>query len=131
MSLAETITLDNADGVDVVFKRTRNTADGATYIDQSTTLVNPYALSVKHSVAGKGSEMVDRHLFQLQRTVINSSGQTRNITVNLTMAVPRDTAVTTTMIHDMVNNLIDFMSDGVLNALATTANIDALLRGEA
>lgn len=130
MSLAESITLDNADGTDVIFKRTRSTADGSQYIDTATTLAQPTLLAFKHSVAGKGSDAVDRHLMQIQKTVLNSVGVARVLTCNFTISVPRDSTVTAVMCHNLVSNVIDFLDDAALTGLPATVNLSALLRGE-
>lgn len=130
MSLAETITLDKADGTDVVYKRTRSISDGSQYIDSATTLAQPGQLTFRHSVTGKGSEAVDRHLIQFSKTVLNSVGVARVLTCNFTLSVPRDSAITAVMCHDVVSNLIDFLDDAALTGLPAVVNLTALLRGE-
>lgn len=130
MSLASSYTLDAKDGTDVVYAKRSNDSSSSSYIDQSTTLTQPNMLSFKHSTTGKGSDAVDRHLIQIQKTVLNTSGVPRTLTVNLTFAVPRDSVITTAMVDNALANVVDFLTDGAIASVATMANVDALLRGE-
>lgn len=128
---AETLVLDDQSGDDITYKRTRSDATGSTYIDVGTSLTAPGSLSIRHSTNGKGSDATDRHLVQFQRTILTPAGVPRILTVNCTIAVPRDPAVTGQIVKDQVCNLVDFLSDGATVSLATMANVDSLLRGEA
>lgn len=87
-------------------------------------------LTIKHSLTGKGASAVDRHLVQISRTIMTASGVPVSAILNFTMAVPRAVEVTPTIVKDAVSNLIDFLADGQIASLATTANLDALMRGE-
>jgi hypothetical protein len=131
MAFANTLVLDAASGADVTYVRRSSDANGSSYIDQATTLVAPGILSIRHSLQGKGSDAIDRHLVQLARTVVDANGRSVVLTVNFTVAVPRNTAVTPTIVKDAITNVLDFFTDGAIATLATSANIDALLRGEA
>jgi len=130
MSLASTLTLDAKDGTDVVYLKRTNDATSSSYIDQSTNLTQPNLLSFKHSTTGKGSDAVDRHLIQIQKTVLNTSGVPRTLTANLTIAVPRDSVITTAMVQNALANIVDFVADGAIASIATMANLDSILRGE-
>jgi len=131
MSLAESIVLDDQSGDDVTYKKTRSDSSGSSYIDTSTTLTEPAQLVFKHSVNGKGSEAVDRHLVQFSRTKLNTAGVPRTLTCNFTIAVPRDVVITSTIVKDQIANLVDFLADGAITSIAAMTNVDALLRGEA
>ena len=87
-------------------------------------------MEIKHETRGKGGDQIDRHLVSLTRSVADASGVLRTATVNFTIAVPRSVAVTSTIVKNLIANMIDFMADGSIASLATTANVDALLRGE-
>ena len=128
--LADSITLDAVDGTDVVYKLIRSSANGTTRIDVATNLSAPALMDIKHETRGKGADQVDRHLVSLSRSIVDSTGVLRTATVNFTVAVPRSAAVTSTIVKNLISNMIDFMADGSIASLATTANIDALLRGE-
>jgi hypothetical protein len=128
--LAEQLTLDAADGSDVVYKLIKSSANGTTRIDMATNLTAPGLLEIKHETRGRAPSQVDRHLVSLTRTVIDPTGTPVACTVNLTVSVPRNPAVTSAIVRNLVANMIDFMSDGSIASMATTANVDALLRGE-
>lgn len=127
--LANDLTLDKADGTDVVFKLVKMNQDGSQRLDTSTTLALPTTLSIKHSTTGKLPTLVDRHLIQLNKTVAAAIG-TQTANLNFTLAIPRDVSVTPTIIADMVSHLLDFLQDGAITGYATHANVDAILRGE-
>lgn len=128
----ETLTLDDASGDDVVYALILNGAnDGSKRIDTASTLSEPGVLQIKHSVSGSGPNAIDRHLVQLSRTKI-SAGVPRTLTVNFTVAVPRDVAITNQLVFDAVSNLVDFISDGSFSSsgIGGTTNLVSLLRGE-
>lgn len=127
--LASDITLDKADGTDVVFKLVSNAQDGSRRLDVATTLALPTTLVIKHSVTGKEPLLIDRHLIQFNKTVAAAIG-TKTVSVNFTLNIPRDVAVTPTIIADMISHMVDFLSDGAITGYATHANVDAILRGE-
>lgn len=129
MALSSTITLDDASGDDVVFVLIKTNGDGTSRIDQAATLALPHVLNVKHSANGKGSLAVDRHLIQFAKTVSATPADVQLVT-NLTIAVPRNIAVTSQMVYDQVAVLCDFIMSGGFTTLASTANIDSVLRGE-
>ena len=128
--LANDLTLDKADGTDVIFKLVSNDASGSRRIDVASTLALPTTLVIKHSTSGKPpNQIVDRHLVQVNKTVTSSFGSS-TVNANFTLTVPRDVAITNVIIHDVVTHIIDFLTDFSATGLAASANIDALLRGE-
>lgn len=127
--LANDIVLDKADGTDVTFRLTQSDSTGTRRIDIASTLALPTTLVIKHSTSGKSPNVVDRHLVQVNRTVSTTLGSVQ-VTANFTLTVPRDIAVTSVIIHDVVSHLLDFLDDGALTGFASTVNVDALLRGE-
>jgi hypothetical protein len=129
MALSSTITLDDASGDDVVFVLTKTNGDGTTRIDQTATLSLPHLLNVKHSTTGKGVDAVDRHLIQIVKSVSATPADVQ-VVANFTLAVPRNVAVTSAIIYDVIANICDFLMSGGLTTLASTTNIDAVLRGE-
>lgn len=130
MAFTSDIVLDDASGDDVTYRLTSSDANGTKRIDIATTLAAPSFLAIRHSQAGKGADTVDRHLVQFTRTLVDSNGLPRTLTVNLTIAVPRNAVITSQIVKDQIMNLLDLMSDGALTTLATSANIDSLLRNE-
>lgn len=127
--LASDLTLDKADGTDVVYRLVSTDSTGSRRIDIASTLALPATLVVKHSVSGKSPNIVDRHLVQLNKTVATAVGTT-TLNCNFTITVPRDVAITGTEVADVVSNLLDFLSDSALTGYSAHANLDALLRGE-
>lgn len=127
--LTPDIVLDNKDGSDVTFRLVSSGTDGTRRIDIASTLALPATLTIKHSVTGKAPAVVDRHLVQLNKTVESSVGSAV-IICNFTITVPRDVAVTSAVVYNVISHLVDFLSDGSLTGLPTTANIDSILRGE-
>lgn len=127
--LANDLSLDNKDGTDVVYRLNSSSPEGSRRIDIASTLALPAILTIKHSTTGKAPNVVDRHLVQLNKTVATSTG-TAVVNVNFTITVPRDVAVTSTIVHNAISNVVDFLLDLGSTGLATTANIDAILRGE-
>lgn len=130
MAFTDDLVLDDVSGDDVTYRLVTRDGNGARRIDIATDLTQPAHLSIRHSVAGSGANAVDRHLVQFTRTLNDSAGIPRTLTVNFTVAVPRNTVITTTMVKDQICNLVDLLSDGAVASLATTNNISSLLRGE-
>jgi len=127
--LASDLTLDKADGTDVVYRLVSTDQTGSRRIDIASTLALPATLVIKHSVSGKSPNVIDRHLVQLNKVVATAVGTT-TMNCNFTITVPRDVAVTGTVVSDVVSNLLDFLSDSALTGYTPHANLDALLRGE-
>jgi hypothetical protein len=130
LSFTDDIVLDDVSGDDITYRLKGRDANGSSRIDIATNLAEPALLAIRHQVSGKGVDAVDRHLIQFTRTKNDSNGIPRTLTVNLTVAVPRNAVITSTIVKDQIMNLLDLMSDGALTSLATSANIDSLLRGE-
>jgi hypothetical protein len=123
-----TQTLDDASGDDVSYVLIKQDGTGTVRLDTATSLAAPSYLSIKHSTNGKGNSAVDRHLVQIAKTV-DSTPEPVTLVCNFTLQVPRDSAVTSQIVYDVVANLIDFLMAGGLTTLTTTT-IDGLLRGE-
>jgi hypothetical protein len=128
MSISSPIVVDDASGDDVTFARVGGDTSSSRFIDVASNLAEPGLFEIKHNQSGSGATVVDRHLVSLKRTVA-ATPLPVSLTVNLTIAVPRNAAVTNQMVYDAVANVIDFVSAGGLATLTTTA-VDSLLRGE-
>lgn len=127
--LANDIVLDKKDGTDVTFRLVSSSPDGSRRLDIASTIALPNTLVIKHTTTGKSPNVVDRHLVQTNKTVATATG-TALVTVNFTVTVPRDVAVTNTIVYDAITHVLDLLQDGSVTGLATNANIDSLLRGE-
>lgn len=131
MAFAADIVVDDASGDDVTYRLRSSEANGTQRIDIATDLRNPALLTIRHSTTGKGLDAVDRHLVSMTRALTNTNGNQVVLTLNFTLAVPRDSVVTNQIVYDQVANLLDFLSDGALSAgLSDTDAITSLLRGE-
>lgn len=132
MSLTDTLTLDDASGDDVVYNLVSRDSTGTVRRDIATSNVSPGLLSIKHSVSGSGLNTVDRHLVQFTRTVPDSENVPRTAVVNLTLAIPQASVITSTIVNDLIANLVDLISDGGFtgSGFAGITNITALSRGE-
>lgn len=130
--LTQDLVLDDAAGVESTFKLIGITADGAKRLASGSTLAQPLMLEIKHSVTGKGGAAIDRHLISASRTVNDSAGVPVRAVVNVTFALPRDTAVSATDCQNLFGNLVDLLCDGGFSGsgMAGTTNIAAVLRGE-
>jgi hypothetical protein len=128
---ANDLVLDDQSGDDVTYRLFRQDASGSQRIDVATNLALPAIFKIQHSTTGKGNAAVDRHLVQITRTVANSAGLPVTLTLNFTLAVPRDTAITNQIVKDSISNLLDFLADGAIASVAAMTNVEALLRGEA
>lgn len=94
-------------------------------IDNTTDLQSPRLLIVRHQTNGKegiGNGITDRHLFQLSKVERDVNGKAFALQTNLTMVVPRVGLFDSSDVYPQLRLLCNF--------LATSANIDALLRGE-
>lgn len=122
--------LDDADGTDITFELVQQAADGTVRLDSASTLAQPRKLVIKHSVSGKGTTAVDRHLIQLTELVASGTDQATG-TVNLTFAMPRNPLITEAKMFDLASLLICFVTgEAYPTASLTTTSIQKLLRGE-
>lgn len=128
MSITTPIVVDDASGDDITFARIGGDVSTSRFIDVTSTMSEPNLFEIKHNVQGSGASVIDRHLVSLKKTV-SASPLPVSLVVNLTIAAPRNAAVTNQMVYDCVANVIDFVSAGGLATLTTTT-IDSLLRSE-
>jgi hypothetical protein len=130
--LTANLALDGSTGVEATFNLQTYLPDGARRIDAASTLVEPKTLVIKHSSSGKGAGIVDRHLISAVSAQSDDAGVPYNATVNLTMAVPRNSVFSTADILDLVSYVVDFITDGGFtgSGMAGTTNASAILRGE-
>lgn len=133
MAFSDTLSLENAFNAANSFVRTNQDASGSNWIDSASTASEPRGLVIKHQVSGKGSAAVDRHLIQLYYTKLNAEAIARTGQVNITLAMPRDSIITNTIMYNLVSNGIDLLTGlqwAGLQAAMTTTYLDKILRGE-
>lgn len=119
---ASTITINDRVPAAKDFKQISLEDFGSVRIDSSTTNLAPRKMAIRHSTSGKGVDLVDRHLLQFSTVKVDTSGIARTLVANVTLAVPRSSAVVRTDIDDLVAF--------IRNWLNVTANVDGLLIGE-
>nr|UUW21115.1 MAG: hypothetical protein [Sanya steitz-like virus 1]UUW21118.1 MAG: hypothetical protein [Sanya steitz-like virus 1]UUW21121.1 MAG: hypothetical protein [Sanya steitz-like virus 1] len=117
-----TITINDRVPAAKDFKQIALEDKGSVRMDVSTTNLSPRQMVIRHSTTSKGVDLVDRHLVQFSTVKIDTAGIARTLIVNLTLGVPRNSAIVRTDIDD----LIAF----IRNWSGVTANIDGLLIGE-
>lgn len=120
MSFASTIVLKDAAAASENFLRINADSQKVNYALASASLSTPVTLTIGHQMtsARDGS---DRHLVKVSRTVLDSNFVARTAVLNCTLSVPR-LGISRVNIDNSVAELIEFFK--------TTANVDALLRGE-
>jgi len=119
MSYASPIVLKNAAAANENFVRLNADANKVNYMLATSTLQAPVFLVVGHQLttAQDGS---DRHLVKIARTVVGTDLKPRTCVISCTIAVPRNT-ISRVDVDNGIAELKEFL---------TTANVDALLRGE-
>lgn len=120
--LSSNLSLNNAAAASKTFVLISQDGTGTVRVDNSTTASQPRKLTIRHTASGKGASAVDRHLLQFSTEKLDAAGNTHVATVNLTMAIPRASAITQTDIDDLVAF--------VKNFLAVGANVTSLQLGE-
>lgn len=130
--LTQNLALDNATGTEKTFNLLSQDSSGTRRGDVSSSLAEPRLLVIKHSVQGQGQDAIDRHLVQFSDTQESSTGKLRTAVVNVTIAVPRDSVITSTIVQDLVAHAIDLLCDGTFSSsgMGGTTNLDAICRGE-
>ncbi|DAD51808.1 coat protein [ssRNA phage Gerhypos.3_14] len=130
--LTANLTLDDASGDAVAFNLQAYLPDGARRIDVTSTPSEPKTIEIRHSTSGKDASAVDRHLISASVTKLDAAGAPRKGIVNLTMSIPRSTAVSQTEVFDLLAAIVDLVCDGGFgdSGMTGTTNAAAILRGE-
>lgn len=120
MSYASTISLKNAAASAETFTRLSQSGETVEYLLTTSTLSAPVKLQIGRQMT-KSPDGSDRHMVKISRTVIGTDLKPRTTTWTITGSVPRST-ISRINVDDCLAELKEF--------ILTTANIDALLRGE-
>jgi hypothetical protein len=118
--MLSTLTLADSAAVDHTFNLRGSTQNGASYVDAASSLSEPVALVVNHKLVAAGSKGSDRHTAKMQLQTSDSLGNPLVVTAELSLAVPRDAAVTATEALDIAIMLRNYVSQ---------ANITNLIAG--
>lgn len=133
MAFADPLSLENAFNAANSFVRTFQDARGSAFIDSASSATEPRGLVIRHQVSGKNADAVDRHLVQAYYTKLDPETIPRTGIINVTLAVPRSSIITPTIMYNLMSNLIDLLTAqqwAGLQAGMTTTWMDKLLRGE-
>jgi len=133
LALTDTLTLKSSAGASHTFNLLYKDINGTKRIDVAGTLTEPGPNVIKHTTSGQGVNIVDRHLIQFSKTLLDALGVPRTATVNMTIALPRSVVLTNTVVADLISYLVSLITDGSFSAttgMAGTTNLASLLRNE-
>lgn len=119
--LSDNFTLNDSAAAAKTFNLTYQSGTERRRLDTSSTLANPRTMRVIHATQGSGASMQDRHTVSFQKIVDDANGVPQTAIASLSLVVPRDPTAAAA-----ITDLWTF----VKNFLATTANVDAIIRGE-
>lgn len=116
---ASPMTLKNAAAANVSFVKLTSDDKKSVWASTGGTLSTPNTLQIGHQMttAPDGS---DRHLVKVAKTVLDAQSRPRTAVMNFTLSVPR-VGIARVDVDDIIAEIKEFLS---------TANVDALLRGE-
>lgn len=133
MSLTDTLTLESSSGANTTWNLLFKDATQTKRINTAGTLSEPSQLVIKHTSSGTGANIVDRHLISATQSKLDTLGVTRTATVNMTIAVPRNTVITQTIVADLISAIVALVTDGSFSAttgMLGQTNLTQLLRNE-
>lgn len=90
-------------------------------LDISSTAEEPRTMTIRHSTAGSGNKISDRHNVNFVTTVLDDQNNPVQVGGSVTLTVPRSGAVSDDAVYDHVAFVKNFFTD---------ANVAMLLRGE-
>lgn len=129
--LSSNLTLNAADGDDVIFNLVSQGLKETQRINIASARPEGEYLNIKHSVTGKGAAAVDRHLVQIQKTVL-VSGIPHLVTCNVTIAVDQVVPNNGVIVIDQLAELFVLLIPGFDPSTDFTdvSVVQSLLRGE-
>lgn len=120
MSYPSPIVLKDAAAANDPFLRISADRNQVYYAREISSLAEPTTLVIGHQMT-TAQEGSDRHLVKITKVVADSAGKLRTAVLNVTLSIPRQT-VSRADVDQMIANARSF--------LESSANVDALLRGE-
>ena len=129
--LLPNLTLNAADGDDVIFNLVSQGLKETQRINIASTRPEGEYLNIKHSSSGKAPSVVDRHLVQIQKTVM-VSGVPHLVTTNVTIAVDQSISASDVIVIDQLAELFVLLIPGFDPSTDFTdvSVVQSLLRGE-
>lgn len=119
MSYANTLVLKDAAAANENFLRLNADSQKVNYALATSTSSEPVLLVIGHQMSS-AIDGSDRHMIKISRTVLDSNSRPRTLVITCTVSVPH-LGIARTDVNNGIAELKEFFS---------TANVDALLRGE-
>lgn len=114
-----TITVKDKADNNVVFSLVGSTANGATYKVATRELSVPKTLEFEFRIGAPGSLGNDKVIVTLKDSVLNSdTGLVKTAQLKLEVSIPRDAAITSNVVEDLICHLQALTVDTVAETLA-------------
>lgn len=113
---SSTLTLADYAAVSTTFTLRGVAMDEARYIDTNTSLQEPRAMAVRHSIPAAGSSANDRSYVTWNRTKLDANGIAKTISIKLEVSRPRTDVLTEADVLEGLGHLVSFLTE----ARATT-----------
>jgi len=129
--LSPNLTLQANDGDSVIFNLVSQGLKETQRINTATVRPEGEYLNVKHSTTGKNGTAVERHLIQIQKSIL-VAGVPHLVTTNVTIAVDQIVPSSDLIVIDQLSELFTLLIPGFEPAVSFTdvGVVQALLRGE-
>lgn len=117
-----TITIADSSATDHTFNLQASDLKIAKYVESESTPKLPLGLEISHDMKPAGQDGTDRHIVKIFNTVEDANGKINTPVVSLQFSVPRNTAVTDTVLADAwayvkayvdASGTFDLLIDGV------------------
>jgi len=111
-------------GSNLTFNKVSTENMGSKRREITSDSIDPYDLVIRHQqiLAGKEKLPADRHLIQIIKRKHETTGEAKDLIVNLTVQKPQSTLFTNAEVVTRLNT--------IANLLVTSGYMDAFLRGE-
>jgi len=129
--LSPNLTLQANDGDSVIFNLVSQGLKETQRINTATVRPEGEYLNVKPSTTGKNGTAVERHLIQIQKSIL-VAGVPHLVTTNVTIAVDQIVPSSDLIVIDQLSELFTLLIPGFEPAVSFTdvGVVQALLRGE-
>lgn len=131
MGFASSITLKDRNKASVTFNGFGSPdSGGASWLNSATDLSAPHVLNIKHTLAKPGLKGVDRHLYQITKTVNDTDGNPYTLTGNFTVIRPRSGLFTVNDVNDLFMMFVSLFITDVTSVTLDASKISSFLNGE-
>jgi hypothetical protein len=116
---SSSITVKTKADANVVLTLAGQTANGALYLDATRQLAVPKTLSFNYQVGAPGSRGNDKLSVTLKDSAANAiTGEVKTLQAKLEISVPRDAAITRTMVDEIICHFQALSVDAYAEAIA-------------